>query len=93
MTAILYHRRNTGLHRHDGSLQRRIAGVIWHVVSLQWLNASLQRRAADLQWHDASILRGKSSVQCDIGRLHWTSARVRHAGALPQRQSRYGGGI
>ena len=93
MTAILYHRRKTGLHRHDVGSRRRIAGVICRIVSLRWLNASLQRHVADLQWHEVSTLRGKSSLQRRIGRLHWTSARVRHAGALPQRQSKYGGGI
>lgn len=78
MTPILYHRRKTGLHRHDVGLQRRIAGVICRVVSLQWLNASPQRHAADQQCHNGSIIRGKSSLQRRIGRLHWPSASVFH---------------
>lgn len=51
MTAILFHRRKTGLHRHDVGSQRLIAGVICRDTCLQWLNAGLH-------WTSASVFEG-----------------------------------
>lgn len=48
MTPILYHRRKTGLHRHDVGSQRRIAGVICRIGRLHWTSASVCHGIAGL---------------------------------------------